>query len=279
MSANVSGPRVIFGAPLAERRWVKQVHIDEAGTSAREPKAVVAAAIIDADNQYRDVEQRIADTILEFIPAHMRDGFVFHAKDVFGKYKKREGWTIARCNEITDAWLRIALDLSIPVQLAWIWKNQNEAGVCEVNEEAHTVVFAQCIQSVDDFMREEYPNEIASLVAEDCPQMRAKLRHMLQKVRSGALIGEWGFDHPITTIKNGLYFADKAESPLLQIADAYAFAFKRYITKSSGGQRFWMTMNGNPPMLLQPDFIESGGGTLVIHKPSGSPLIFGSGHR
>lgn len=258
-----SEPAFFRGSSLRNHR-VKQVLIDEAGINAGDPVVVIAGVVIDPDLQFAQVERRIADAINSEIPEHMRDSFVFHAKDVFGKYRRREGWSWNDCNRITDAWLQIATDLKLPVILTWIAKSLNEKGTCDANDRTHMIAFAECLQGVDDYMRAYADDEVASIIAEDCPQMRSRLRHIAIKLAKGELIGQLNFDNEITNIKGGVLFAQKTDSPILQISDAFAFAFSRYANNRRGGSRFWAKMNGSPKMMAHLDIPNSGGGRLLL---------------
>lgn len=264
MTADSWRPRALIGGPIFGNRWVKQCLLDEAGINARDPVVVVAGVIVDPDSQFVAVERRIDEAREALIPEHIRDGFAFHAKDVFGRLRKQEGWDWKKCNEITQAWFQIALDLKLPIVLTWVAKNLNEAGICEVNEEAHMLAFAECIQGIDDYMREFASDEVASVIAEDCPHMRKRLRHMAKKIMRGGLIGDLNFTEKINHIKGGVLFAEKDDSPILQIADAFAFSFSRYVNRRPGGSGLWHKMNGSPRTLVGPSIPDLGGGRLLL---------------
>lgn len=256
--------RALFGGLLQGNRWVRQALIDEAGINAKDPVVVVAGLVLDPDRDYHAIKGKIETAVERELPAHLQDDFYFHAKDVYGKIRKQEGWSWADCNRITDAWLDIAIDLKIPVVLTWIAKNLNERGVCEVNDDAHMVAFAECAQGIDDFMRAHAPDEIASLIVEDCPQMRSKLRHMIQKIQRGDLVGKLNFSERITNTADGLLFGQKQDHPFLQIADAFAWSFSRYANDRKGGSRFWLKMNGSPQMMASLNIPNTGGGRVLI---------------
>jgi hypothetical protein len=67
------------------------VYIDEAGTSEHEPVTIVAALVVNADEQIMFAEAAIAE-VLGAVPKEFGENFVFHAKDVWGnKDYKRNG--------------------------------------------------------------------------------------------------------------------------------------------------------------------------------------------
>lgn len=82
------------GIPLEGHKIVRTIYVDESGTDAvKNPTAVVVGIIIDADRQWEKVEAYVKSLIDEYIPEDSRDGFPFHAKDMWhgtGKIFNRE---------------------------------------------------------------------------------------------------------------------------------------------------------------------------------------------
>jgi hypothetical protein len=70
------------------------VYVDEAGTSAEEPVTVVVGVIAHADKQVMFAEGAINE-VLGAVPPKFKDGFVFHAKDVWGNERYRSDWSMA----------------------------------------------------------------------------------------------------------------------------------------------------------------------------------------
>ena len=64
-------------------RLVRLAFMDEAGTSRREPFVVVAAVMIHADTQLIPVEECLEELVEKHIPEGDRDGFVFHATNIW----------------------------------------------------------------------------------------------------------------------------------------------------------------------------------------------------
>jgi hypothetical protein len=75
---------------------VRLVYLDEAGISnpREEPILVVAGIIVHGDDQWKNLEQEILSLRGEYIPEQFREGFVFHATELFsgGKFFNRESW-------------------------------------------------------------------------------------------------------------------------------------------------------------------------------------------
>jgi hypothetical protein len=88
---------------------VRLVYMDEAGISkaAEEPFTVVAGVVVHADHQLNCVESALERILIRHIPERVRDGFVFHATELFngGKTLRREKMiSLARANgRLSDA--------------------------------------------------------------------------------------------------------------------------------------------------------------------------------
>lgn len=260
----------LFGAPLLGDKWLKQIHVDEAGTSRWDRIAVVAAVIIDGDRDFRRAEEKIGEAIKEHIPSDMQEGFVFHAKDVFGKLKKERGWEIEKCYEITEAWLKVIVDLSLPFVTAWaakpehIIKNDRPYYTENANMLAHVTAFLTCFLKCDEYLAEFCQGEVGSLLAEDVPSMKRTLNTMRKALVKGHFSElEWLQKHPISHIKNAIQWCDKDDAVLLQLADACAFSFKRYITCQKGGDRLYSAMINKPEFSINQDWTNSPGGFVT----------------
>lgn len=59
---------------------MKFIYAHESGISAHESMLIVAGVVIDADLQWRLVEQRVNGLINEYVPAEAREGFHFAEK-------------------------------------------------------------------------------------------------------------------------------------------------------------------------------------------------------
>ena len=80
---------------------MRLLYLDEAGTDAGAPWMCVAGVLVHGDKEWPEVDLRIKALIDKYIPALHRDGFVFHATDVFrhgsGYFDRRKPeWNRAR---------------------------------------------------------------------------------------------------------------------------------------------------------------------------------------
>ncbi len=73
---------------------------------------------------------------------------------------------------------------------------------------------------------------------------------------------------PITRIRDTVHFAEKAESPALQIADICAFVIKRYLAGARDGDRFYRILAGTHEIKCAAD---EHGGYRVIWWDRGGP--------
>lgn len=71
---------------------VRFVYLDEAGTSAKEPVTVVAGIIVHADTQWRPAEADVNRIVKDMVPERYKENFVFHATEIWGSRKFRDGW-------------------------------------------------------------------------------------------------------------------------------------------------------------------------------------------
>ena len=199
-------------------------YMDEAGTSAHEPFAVVSAAIIHADEQLHRVREYLSHLIVKHIPENDRDKFVFHAKDIWQGTKYFKGWDFEKRIAILDDLASTPSVLKIPIAIGVVKKegkdNTSDAPKLSKDDYCHALAFAQCCGMIERFMREK-TNENTILVVEDQPTVRAALNEVIEFIRSQTPADSEYF--PLTRIQEMPLFANKKQSPALQIADMCAF--------------------------------------------------------
>ena len=97
---------------------MKFIYADESGISANESVLIVAGVVIDADLQWRLVEQRLNGLINEYVPSGTREGFIFHAKDLFhgsGPVFNRKRCPLDRAHEALGEIIRMPSLLGLPL--------------------------------------------------------------------------------------------------------------------------------------------------------------------
>jgi hypothetical protein len=268
-------PRAFGGGPLNGDRLVRFVYLDEAGTSVQEPVTIVAGIIIHADSQWKPAAQYLEDLRTRYVPPDQRDGFIFHAKELFsgGKQMDRAGWPAATRWEILEQLLRAPRLLNVSVALSYCKKDPRaDAENWDLKNELvlrHLIAFLECIKGANSVIKNQFPGEIAALVAEDNTAMRQKLRalpRLLKATNTPAyIIGSTPFDAVVDTV----HFAAKSEAPLLQIADACAFVVRRYLAGQSHGLHYLQVLTNfsDPtPLFKEAADPESGNGCKIIGR-------------
>jgi hypothetical protein len=154
---------------------VRIAYMDEAGISAQEPALVVASVVVHGDSQYNAAKQDLHKIVEKYIPEENRDGFVFHATELFSgrKYFAKEDWSREKRWEILKEILQIAPRHKIPVCLCFLSradfnkKSADIGGQDALEERAHILAFMFCVLTIDHWMRQFTNDENAVLVIED----------------------------------------------------------------------------------------------------------------
>jgi Protein of unknown function (DUF3800) len=248
---------------------VRLVYIDEAGISkpTEEPFVVVAGVIAHGDHDLNGIENRLQRIMLRHIPERLREGFVFHATEVFngGKTLKREKgdfigpreWPIERRLEIADDIMRTLRQFRLPVAIGFVERASfpqtfdipqgwSEA---ERTVAAHASAFMNCAMVAEQWMRRDAPNENCLLIVENNDQAKkivSDLQRYHQDHAIEALLDERDRGHfPFRKIKEDPLFQPKKASNPLILADFCAYVFKRVLMQDDRYNRFFEIMRPN----------------------------------
>lgn len=238
---------------------MRYIYVDEAGTSKKEPVTVVVGIIVQADKAWRSVEREI-NAALSLVPERHRSGFVFHAKSVWGDPAFREGWSKEDRLALIEHMASIPVRYGLSIALGTV---RRDSGGHETIKEYdinvsleqwhHMLAFSSCLIRADTFLRERTEQEMGTVVVEDIPEMRTKLRQAF-KVASLLTMPE----HQVTfiptkreletgiqtqthvsgieNIQSSVHFVAKDNDPFLQVADACAFSLRRFFAGEKNGQ-------------------------------------------
>ena len=238
---------------------MRLIYMDEAGTSAKEPIAVVIGIIVHPDTQYGVVRDHIYRLIGELVPAKYLPGFVFHASDIVNRREYRDSWTTESRIAFLEGMMRIPQQFGLSIAYSFVRKAQVKGVVkivLEPNQQMHLQAFTQCLHAADEHMNmRAWPTELASVVAEDNTEMRRALRTYTDLIKREAQAGrrvqrqlfdaaghvatiEATEDLKLTRIIDTTHFVAKHEAPLVQVADACAFGFRRFLLGLKGGEQF-----------------------------------------
>lgn len=257
--------RGLFQPSLSEGELVRLIYSDEAGTSAKEKVAVVAAILVHGDKQVRVLEQEIARVVKDKVPEQFQQDFYIHTTDIFHGSKPgwREQWSREDRLEFIKEIARLPFVHDIPVAAAMSckttkWNEVLPSGALKQlrmtsDQYYHLLTFANCMERADLFLRKYLGGqESGMIIAEDEPVMKGFLSdyglifrdHNIvlekeacrsQKWQSALGVSPEAVDHRIDCILEVPHFVKKTQSRLIQLADVIAFSFRRCLEKQSHG--------------------------------------------
>lgn len=260
-------PRAMGGGLLLGDKPVRYIFVDEAGTSAKEPCSIVAGIIAHADEHVMLADALVAET-LGAVPSQFQHDFVFHAKDVFGGAIYRDDWSMADRLKLLKSMMSIPRRLGMAIALGVVQRSATGLALQSMSLENshHYFAFMGCISRADKYIRDHAgPREVATVVAEDCPQMQKHLKHIPKLLRTTPIDihpswirmtgeeRELGFitqesETRISRTRQAIHFVDKRDDPLLQLADACAYGFRRFFACQPHGDDFAKAILGDRPI-------------------------------
>lgn len=256
---------------------MRLIYADEAGISAQEPYCAVASVIVEGDQQFRRLQAEIARIVAENVPESLRSNFVFHATEVFSGGKKidRNEWPFDDRVDFMKEIVCLPFVHDVPIAIGITQKYEPAYDAFapifiangikpsfDCNTLAHWQAFAHCMERSDYFLRHYLAGkENGAVVAEDVPQMRSNLKQLGLKFRGEPAILRSGQQAPnlahrvtntipphqnlrIDHIIDVPHFVEKGRAPLLQLADACAFAFRHYLADKRAGKDLILAMLG-----------------------------------
>lgn len=240
-SLSLSG-MAVDGAAL-----VRDIYSDEAGTSGDpdDRVSVVVGLIVHADTQWEPVVVEFGRLVLNAVPRQYLADFALHAKDLFNK-RKYPDWPRAGRYALLKQVLQLPVRFNIPFSVGIVKRGgaPRVLGNLEQYEQDHLMAFTLCMGGADSYLRGRCPAEAARIIAEDLPRMKVFLNRAFMWLRQNSLeLDELPMGAPamikrsfkIRKIVDHPLYADRHASPILQIADACAFTFKRFFGGYSYG--------------------------------------------
>lgn len=259
---------------------MRYIFVDEAGTSAHEPVTVVVGIIANADQHVMSAE-RLVQEILGSVPAKIQAEFVFHATQVFGDKKYQADWLLNDRLHLLEQMMGVPRRIGMSITLSVNWRNavDHSQAASSLNmsqsQFEHLLAFGSCLAMADRNIRNHAaPNEVATVVAEDLPEMRKFFKAIPKLYRDNPIhfrpehlretVSDKEAGHStqrgelrIARIRNSVHFVEKSEDPLVQVADACAYGFRRYFAGQKFGDNFVRAILGNE--LLLRNFASPGG--------------------
>jgi hypothetical protein len=218
--------------------------LDESGTSGAPHENIgVVAGVAVPQSMQEDVLKMVARLFDECVPAHFRDGFVYHTTDLLNSKKFRDRWPLASRLQLIHCMMRIPKYFRLPIIWAAVRKEhvvdyvgQPPPGRREISqiEARHLVCFINCVGTINRYLEEK--NETGHLVVEQCESMQNRLHASFEAMRSqppayfdtsaGSL--KWSNDRIIAP---AVFLPP--EDPLLQVADACAFGVRSILARTT----------------------------------------------
>jgi hypothetical protein len=134
----------------------------------------------------------------------------------------------------------------------------------------HLAAYSLCVAIAEAYMREQTEGcEVALVIAENNNETRQFVKHGNDFLRWGQQLEQMPEllrkYIPMQRIRDTAYFAEKLQSPALQMADVCAFIIMRYLAQSADSERFYRTLAKNYNVGLK---LGERGGYHVIWWPS-----------
>ncbi len=255
----VSGPRSLSGHRLAGDNLVRMIFFDTAGLSntKHEPYIVVAGVAIHPDSQWKAIGQYLADMADTYVPPEHRVGFAFHATELFsgGKIFTREWFLQPHRWQILDDLLAIPKKFDLPVIWGMIPRARAEHLMKTSNAPFPAVIVGQmnafllAAAMAEHWMNEAAAEgELAQIIMENDHQSRrvykAVQRYLSDPQKNTKVVENYPA-FALTRIIFPMQFEEKTDSSMLQIADACAFAIKRWCQDAPDASRFYGAISQN----------------------------------
>ena len=228
--------RAFDGSPLAGRRLVRIVYLDESGTSRLEPLALVAGVVVDGDLQMVAVEEHLQRLVRKHIPETDWENFSFHATNIWSGnkyYKDDDAWPLERRLEILHDLVEIPQKFDLPIVFGDCPRDAPITVPPDVvlDERGRDAIALRSVLPVRCLVEKVMRNGLTkwrSLLRKTARQLRCVRCNCGHKIKhcAAALTIEY---LPLTHIRDTVHWAGKKESPLLQLADTCAFVIRGHL--------------------------------------------------
>lgn len=250
--------RALGGGALQGERLVRFVYLDESGIGKIEhdPFVVTAGVIVHADKQWKALEQSLHDLADRMIRPEDRQGFYFHATDLFHgtkktsreHYSKETRWGVLR--EICS----LVQKFNLPVVAGHVDRQALYLPGEDLKAKtwaAQAITAMRCAIATECYMREKADvGEVATMVYENNDRSKGNIKHLHRLLQDSTLAKRLAAvrlcqERAITTylplerIVDTAHFASKQDTSILQIADACAFVIKRHLMGAPDAEYFF----------------------------------------
>lgn len=247
-------PWSISGVELRGDNLSRSVYLDESGTDIHSHVAVVAAVIVNTDQQLKAVEKYLYELIEELVPPELQNGFFFHGKDLFhGWCQTRLSRTKQRLEKGSEILRRVAEvpgKFDLPIAFGYVRVRQEPRPerihgikinyVTDDPAWRQSEAYLRAVLSVENYMRViAKPDELAKLIAEDEPKTKSAVEEAHRLLMGQNLEDDraerfyslsWSLQGglPLDKIYGSIAWEKKTDTYLLQLADTCAYVLHRF---------------------------------------------------
>lgn len=245
--------RALGGGALNGDRIERLVYLDESGTGnpKTEPHVVMVGVVVDPDRQWLQVESFLSALAEQYVLPHRRSvPVVFHANEIFhgsGHWPREEYSREVRMNLLREL-CSIPVSFDLPVVSGYVDRTEvarhlPDDDVAEQTLYATVGAAMRCTVGVERYMRTAAgEGEVATLVYENNDHSRKLIRKLHNAMKTDAMATWPTFQNwelreflPVTRIVDTAHFAEKLDTSILQVADACAFAIRRFLAGKPEG--------------------------------------------
>lgn len=269
MSADSSlGPRSFGGGPLEGNRWVRVLYLDESGIGnlRKDPYLCVAGVLIDADTQWMPISNDLAEIVAQATPEGVARPPFIHAKDVYhgsGAYH-RDKWPAENRIDVIAGVSGIPAKYDVPVIWCAIDRREHAEQHPDDTPQQHLIdlyciCVVTCLLQAEHYMRGlSDKSEVCSVVLEENREIQKRLPEIMDWIRNAeqhADAVEPGLLDimPFRKIIDNPSSQPKSASSILQVADYCAFAIKRRVQQSKGGNHLIAPITSQLLLFKNPD--------------------------
>lgn len=272
------------------------IYVDEAGTDKLSPFRIVSGFLVEEGDRLEKMEHELKCVYDLFVPRKIRESFKFHATDIIngkGPFKEYQCPLQDRLDLLKAVvCLPYAFDAPIVVgavnskKFDVIEKIRAQNRKMDRHEIQHALAFALCVERADRYisMGRAKKGTLGEVISEDHPTMKF---HLTEAFRLFKMVG---FPFPskslqqskfmniggfipndyimrIKSIRSNPRFVKKGVLPMLDIADALAYSFRRWLCSGKFGEDLIYAMLGEDyarNIVRDPAWTKSPGSFVLI---------------
>lgn len=226
---------------------LRYIFFDETGVSDNQPFTLVAGVIVGPDQQLKSVEEQLARLSEQVPRPFWKEHPYIHAHHIINSKFMRDEWPVNKRAQLLCDVMRIPrenhLGLAVGARKRSVQSSPQPGFKMSNVERDHAYAFVSCISQADRMIRTYgYPDEVATAIHENTGSrnyLRTFARGLVRfpmQLPDGSFFVRNTPERPaseagvrkIAKVRMPIYFAEKQDEPLLQLADVCAFGLKRF---------------------------------------------------